>query len=163
MGNQCHFVTQTGHILGGFWPGWKWTVVPFYSSFNSGWALAVIKCLGSDRIMIWSIPRLCSCDSSSTFRFQIGFQSNIDWVAAKKRQIDGIIGGFSTATQWITVWLQIWNLEVKEGPKLHNLPIDHVMIQSELRYLIAANILRLKCLVFGDITSPIATVWVFVQ
>jgi len=51
--------------------------------------------------------------------------------------------------------------EVKEGIKLDNLHTDHVMIQSELKYLIAVKIVDLKCRVFGGKTAPFPTVWVF--
>jgi len=56
---------------------------------------------------------------------------------------------------------------VKELLKLHNLCIDHVMIQSELKYLISAKVVRLKCRVFGGktgngpgfrVVKPVATV-----
>jgi hypothetical protein len=39
---------------------------------------------------------------------------------------------------------------VKEGLKLHNLRTDHVTIRLELRYLIGAKIVNLKCRVFGE-------------
>ena len=51
---------------------------------------------------------------------------------------------------------------MKERIKLHNLHIDHVMIQSELKYLIGAKLVVLKCRVFGGKTGPIATVQVFI-
>jgi hypothetical protein len=51
--------------------------------------------------------------------------------------------------------------DVKEGLKLDNLRTDHVMIRSELKYLIGAKIVHLKCRVFGDITAPFLTVQVF--
>jgi len=51
--------------------------------------------------------------------------------------------------------------EVKERLKLHNLRTDHVMIRSELKYLIGAKIVNLKCRVFGGKTGPMATVRVF--
>ena len=44
-------VTRTGHKPAVFWPGWYWTVVPYYGSYNFGSSLAQIKLLGSDRIM----------------------------------------------------------------------------------------------------------------
>ena len=50
---------------------------------------------------------------------------------------------------------------MKERLKLHNLRTDHVMIQSELKYLIGAKIVNLKCRVFGGKTGPMATVRVF--
>jgi len=48
--------------------------------------------------------------------------------------------------------------EVKEGPKLDNLHTDHVMIRSELKYLIGAKIVDLKCRVFRGKTAPFPTV-----
>jgi len=51
--------------------------------------------------------------------------------------------------------------EVKEGPKLDYLHTDHVMIQSELKYLIGAKIVDLKCRVVGGNTAPFPTVRVF--
>jgi len=50
---------------------------------------------------------------------------------------------------------------VKEGLKLHDLRIDHVMIRSELKYLIGAQVVRLKCRVFAGKTGPIPRVRVF--
>jgi len=51
--------------------------------------------------------------------------------------------------------------EVKEGLKLVNLSTDHVMIQSELEYLIGAKIVDLKCRVFGGKTAAFRAVRVF--
>jgi hypothetical protein len=51
--------------------------------------------------------------------------------------------------------------EVKEGLKLDNLCTDHVMIRSELKYLIGAKMVDLKCRVFGGKTAPFPTVRVF--
>jgi hypothetical protein len=50
---------------------------------------------------------------------------------------------------------------VKERLELHNLRTDHVMIQSELKYLIGAKIVSLKCAVFGGKTGPFPMVRVF--
>jgi hypothetical protein len=55
----------------------------------------------------------------------------------------------SIATQRILVGSQIWDREVKQGLKLHNLRTNHVTIRLELRYLIGAKIVDLKCRVFG--------------
>jgi hypothetical protein len=51
--------------------------------------------------------------------------------------------------------------EVKEGLKLDNLRTDHVMIRSELKYLIGAKIVDFKCRVFGGKTAQFPTVRVF--
>jgi hypothetical protein len=52
--------------------------------------------------------------------------------------------------------------DVKELQELHHLCTDHVMIRSQLKYLIGAKVVRLKCRVFGGKTGPMATVRVFV-
>jgi len=41
---------------------------------------------------------------------------------------------------------------------MHNLRTDHVMIRSELEYLIGAKVVHLICRVFAGKTGPIATV-----
>jgi len=48
--------------------------------------------------------------------------------------------------------------EVKEGVTLVNLRTDHVMIRSELKYLIGARIVHMKCRVFVGKTAPFPTV-----
>jgi len=80
----------------------------------------------------------------------------------KKGPILSEIRGFSIATPQILVGSHIQQREVKELVKLHNLCTDHVTLQSELKYLIGAKVVRLKCRVFGGKTGPIATVRVFV-
>ena len=51
--------------------------------------------------------------------------------------------------------------EVKALLKLHTLCIDHVAIRSELKYLLGAKIVNLKCRVFSGKTSPFPKVQVF--
>jgi hypothetical protein len=51
--------------------------------------------------------------------------------------------------------------EVKEGLKLDNLRTDHVMIRSELKSLIGAQIVDLKYRVLGGKTAPFRMVRVF--
>jgi len=46
--------------------------------------------------------------------------------------------GVISVIQWILVRSKIWKREVEELLKQHNVRIDHVTIQSELRHLIAA-------------------------
>ena len=69
--------------------------------------------------------------------------------------------GLSIATQRILVGSQIWKREVKERLKLHNLLTDHVVIRSELKYLIGAKMVNFKCRVFGGKAAPFPTVRVF--
>lgn len=57
--------------------------------------------------------------------------------------------------------IAIWNREVKVRPKLHNICIDHVTIQSELRYWIRVKDVWLKCWVICSTTSLIPMVWDF--
>jgi len=80
----------------------------------------------------------------------------------KEGQISREIGGFSIASQQILVVSQIGKWEVKERLQLQNLRIDHVVIRSELKYLIRAIIVKLKCRVFGGKTGSIAMVRVLV-
>ena len=98
-----------------------------------------IKYLSSDRIMTWCIHRLCSFSCSFTSRFQICDPTNIHWVAVENPRILLKIYAYFTATHQISVGSQIWKPEVKVRLKLHNLHIHHVMIWSELKYLIAAK------------------------
>jgi hypothetical protein len=58
---------------------------------------------------------------------------------------------------------QIWTWEITERLKPHNLPIVHVMVRSELEYLIGGKVVRLKCRVIWGKTSPISVVLVFVR
>jgi hypothetical protein len=133
--------------------------------------LVPIKYLSSDRIMTWCIRRLCSSSRSFTSRFQNWDPTDISGVAVKKALISTKIRGFSTATQQILVRSQIWKREVKERPKLHNQRIHHIMIWSELQYLIWAKHLSLQRTCFEVETGPnangpgfsggktVATVW----
>ena len=50
---------------------------------------------------------------------------------------------------------------MKERLKLHNLRTDHVVIRSELKYLIGAKMVNFKCRVFGGKTAPFPMVRVF--
>jgi len=102
--------------------------------------LARINYLSSDRIVKWSVRRLCSVSGSFTSRIQICDRTNIRWVAIENPRTSLTIRLYFTATQQISVRSQIWQREVKERLKLHNLRIDHVMIQSELNYLIGAKV-----------------------
>jgi len=104
--------------------------------------------------MTWSIRRLCSFSRSSMSRFLICNHTNSCWMACKYRYAWGQIRGFSKPTQRILVRLPIWQREVKERLKQHKLHINHVMIQSELRYLIGAKIVNLKCGVSSGKTGP---------
>jgi hypothetical protein len=52
-------------------------------------------------------------------------------------------------------------LDMKELVKEANVRIHHVMIRSELKYLIGGKVVRLKCQGIGHKPGPIATVWVF--
>jgi hypothetical protein len=74
-------------------------------------------------------------------------------VSVKKGRISTEIGGFSIAIQRIIVVSHISDREVKERVELYNLCTDHVMIRSELTYLIGVKVVMLKCQVFGGKTS----------
>jgi len=51
---------------------------------------------------------------------------------------------YSTAPQQLLLRLQIWDREVKESIHVHMLCMEYCVIRSELRILIAANILSLQ-------------------
>jgi len=94
---------------------------------------APIHYLSSDRIMTWSIRRLFSFSPSFTSSLQICNWTNIRWVAIENPRMLLEILCYFTAIQPILVWSQIWKRDMKEGLKLHNLGIHHVMIWSELK------------------------------
>jgi len=50
---------------------------------------------------------------------------------------------------------------VKESVELHNLHTDHVMIRSELKYLIGGKVVMLKYRVFDGQTGPFLVGQVF--
>jgi len=102
--------------------------------------LAPIEYLSSDRIVTWSVRRLCSFSPSFPSRSQICDPTSIRWVAIENPHFSAEISPYFTAIQWILAQSQIWQREVKEGLKLHNLRTDHVTIQSELRYLIGGKV-----------------------
>jgi len=102
--------------------------------------LAPIKYLSSDRITTWTIRRLCSFNRSFTSRFHICDPTSIRWVAIENPPISLKLSLYFTATRRISVWSQIWKREVKERIMLHNLRTDHVMIRSELKYLIGGKV-----------------------
>jgi hypothetical protein len=102
--------------------------------------LAPIKYLSSDCIVTWSVCRLCSFSPSFNSRCQICNWSNIRWVAIENLHFSAEISPSFKAIKRILVQSQIWQREVKEGLKLHNLHTDHVTIRSELRYLIGAQV-----------------------
>jgi len=102
--------------------------------------LAPIDYLSSDRIVTWLLCKLCRFTRSFASCFQISNPTNIRWVAIENPRFSLHIWPYFTAIQRMLVWLQIWKRKVKERIKLHNLHIDHVTIQSELRYLIGAKV-----------------------
>jgi len=102
--------------------------------------LAPIKYLSSDRIVTWSVRRLCSFSPSFPSHSQICDLTSIPWVAIENPHFSAEISPYFPAIQRILAQSQIWQREVKEGLKLHNLRTDHVTIPSELRYLIGGKV-----------------------
>jgi hypothetical protein len=100
---------------------------------------APIKYLCSECIMTWGIRRLCRFSRSFTFHIQICDPTNIRWVAVENPRFLVKIYAYFTATQRISIGSQFWKREVKDRLKLHNLHIHHVMIRSELKYVIGAK------------------------
>ena len=101
---------------------------------------APIKYLSSDRIVTWSVGKLCSFSPSFTSRSQICGRTNIHRVAIENPRILPEKWRYFTAIRWILVQSQIGQREVKQRLKLHNLHTDHIVIRSELKYLIGATV-----------------------
>jgi hypothetical protein len=131
------------------------------SNFTVPIALPPIKYLSSYHIVTWSISRLCSFSRSFPSRFQICHPTVICSVAVILGLILCEIGGFSIVTQLILVASHICKWEVTERNKLHNLFVDHVTIQSEMKYLLGAKHLGLQMTDFEEEPGSDATVWVF--
>jgi hypothetical protein len=101
---------------------------------------APIKDFSSDCIMTLSICRLFSFCRSFSTRFHICNTTNIWCVAREHQRMWSVISSFSPATEQILLPSQIWKRDVKEGLKQHNIHCHHVMIWSELKYLIGAKV-----------------------
>jgi hypothetical protein len=102
--------------------------------------LPPIQYLSSDCIVTWSLCRLCSSSRSFTSRFQICDPTNIRWVTIENPIISCKIVLYFTARQWLSVGSQIWKREAKDRLELHNLHPDHLVIRSELKYLIGVKV-----------------------
>jgi len=96
--------------------------------------------LSSDCIVTSTICRLCSFSRSFTACFYNCDAPTIHGVAIENPEISHKIERHFTAIQRIVVRSQIWQREVEELLKLHNLRIDHVMIWSEHNNLIAGRV-----------------------
>jgi hypothetical protein len=112
--------------------------IPLTQHFNIT-TFPSIKDFCSDCIVTWSVCRLCRSGRFFTSRPQIWHQTNIRWVAIKNPQISKIIGPSVTATQRMSVRLQIWKRQMKERPDLNNLHTDHITIWLELKFFIATK------------------------
>ena len=104
-------------------------VLPPNTQHFNNTTLPSINYLSSDRIMTWSVRRLCSSSRSFTSRSQRCEPTNIRWVAIQNLLISRTICCVSTATHRISVGSQNGKWEVKERPELHNLHTDHVTIR----------------------------------
>ena len=124
--------------------------------------LPPIKYLSSDRIMTWSVRRLCSSSRSFTSQSQICDPTNVCSVAIENPLISLKICHFFTTTQRISVGSQIGQWEVKERPELHNLRTDHVTIRWELRYLIGGQGVGTVKLEPRSGSNPAENPWVYV-
>jgi hypothetical protein len=83
--------------------------------------------------------RLSSFSRSFTSCLEIGDTTNIRWVTIEYPRILLDIACYCTATHRNSVGSWIWKWEVQQRLKPHNLCIDHVTIQSEMKYLIQAK------------------------
>jgi len=159
---------MTHYDLAGLLPRLDWNPVGFGQVGTGPWnhlavpkILANIEFSSSYRITTSYVHRFYSIGCSFTSCIPIYDLNDIRWLAVKSGHIPSEIHGFSIVTQWILVRSQIWQQVVKERLKLHNVDTDHVMEQSELKYLIGAKIVNLKCRVFGRKTGQFPTVWYF--
>ena len=143
-------VTRTRHKPVVFQLGWNRTTVPTLRIYSP---LATSNYWSSHRMVTWSVRKLCSSSRSFASHFPICDPTDTCWVAVKNGQILNEISGFLRATERILVGSHIWDREVKEPLELHNLRTDHVIIQSELIYLIGGKVVTLKCRVVGVKTT----------
>jgi hypothetical protein len=72
------------------------------------------------------------------------------------------MGPYLTATQRISVGSQIGKREVKKRVDPHNLHSDHVLIQSELKYLIGGKGVGTVELELRSGSNPAKDWWVYV-
>jgi len=122
--------------------------------------LAPIKYLSSDRIVTWSVRRLCSFSPSLPSRSQICDLTSIRSFAFENPHFSAEISPYFTAIERILAQSQIWQREVKEGLKLHNLRTDHVTIRSEFRYLIGGKVAGTVIWNGGPVPTSARTRWV---
>jgi len=122
--------------------------------------LAPIKYLSSNRIVTWSVNRLCSFSPWFHSRSQICDPTSIRWGAIENPHFSADISPYFTANQRILAQSQIWQPEVKEGITLHNLRTDHVTIRSELRYLIGGKVAGTVIWNHGPVPTRPRTRWV---
>ena len=138
-GSTRNRTVATGLTSWKTWPIGNGPVLPPKTRHFNITTLPPIEHLSSDRIVTWSVRRLCSSSHFFTSRCQICNPTNIRWVAIENLLISLMVYLYFTATQRISVWSQVWMQGVKEHAKLDNLHIQHVMIRSELKYSVAAK------------------------
>jgi len=117
--------------------------------------------LGIWNWIIWSIHRFNSVSCSSIFHIVICNWTNIVWITLKWHILVSEIGTILLPPLWLLVQLHISQSEIKEWQTLHNLHIDKVVIQLELRYLIVAEIINIKYCVFIGKTGPTPIIRIF--
>jgi len=99
-----------------------------------------IKYLSSDRIVTWSIRRLCWISRSSTCRGQICDPTIIRTVTIQNPWMLPNMVCFFNATQRLLVGSRNWMWEVKVRLIVYNLQIDHITIWSQLMFFIGAKV-----------------------
>jgi len=115
-------------------------VLPTKTGHLNMTSLPPTEYLSSDRIMRWSVRRLCRFRPSFTSYLEIYDLINICWVVIENPRISHEISYYFTAIQPILSGLQSWAREVKERLILHKLRTGHVTIQLEHRNIIGANV-----------------------
>jgi len=138
-GSTRNWTVATGLTTRKTWTVGNGPVLPPKTRHFKSIILAPIQYLSSDRIMTWSVRTLCSFSRSFTSCCQICDRTNIRCVAIENPPILRKITRYFATIQRILVRSQIWRREVKERLEMHNLRTDHVMIRSELKYLIWAK------------------------
>jgi hypothetical protein len=117
-------------------------VVPSTTQYFNSTISDQIKYLSSDCIVTWSVCRFCSLSLCCTSRCQIWGGNNNCQVAIEILRITPVMWRYITAIECILVQSLILHWDVKDRLKLHNLHTIHILIKSDLKYLIGAKVAK---------------------
>jgi len=113
------------------------TVFWLVPQFRQLRTLASTKYLSSDRITIWYLRKRCSFGCSLTSYSLFCDPINICWVTAKDAQVTPLFHSNSTNIDWISKW----RIGGERACKTASFTIYHIVIWSELKYVIGAKVL----------------------